>query len=318
MRVNLSGRSSAERCPLCREALEGTGGRLLPTTVCGGCGTRYHRACQEELGECATYGCPGIPPVRLARPEAAAGDPLRRLDRHARARLMRALERDEAMLGLECDEAMLGDLLTDVGLAGADPEPIFSLFGLRDPDDDVLDRLEDSGASERRRVLDAYSLTEEELDQLIARRHTRGRRAPRAGGTRAAPERAPAVERGAQWVVVHMVGAGLIAAIFAGAGGYAEGIAEAPLETAARYAAVGLGAGSAYGALVGCVVAVVGVRRRPLPEWLVPPLLLLTLFVPLFGGLLGGSLWLAPVLLAVTWPLLLRAGGLTRVIDANR
>ena len=43
-----------ERCPYCRDELEGAGDDLV---TCQGCGTSHHAACLEELGRCTILGC---------------------------------------------------------------------------------------------------------------------------------------------------------------------------------------------------------------------------------------------------------------------
>ncbi len=55
-------------CPLCRDSLQDVD---LDTTTCPACGTTYHGACFDELGErgCPTLGCGG------ARAEATASGP---------------------------------------------------------------------------------------------------------------------------------------------------------------------------------------------------------------------------------------------------
>jgi hypothetical protein len=60
-RVKIRGeRRQAAICPFCREAAQGLAGLECPD-----CGTRYHRACAEEMGGCATLGCRGAEIGRL-------------------------------------------------------------------------------------------------------------------------------------------------------------------------------------------------------------------------------------------------------------
>lgn len=43
-------------CPLCRVTFGGT----VQLYVCEGCNTQYHHDCADELGGCATLGCPRL------------------------------------------------------------------------------------------------------------------------------------------------------------------------------------------------------------------------------------------------------------------
>lgn len=78
LRVDRSERA-ALLCPFCRDTLEQREG-----TDCGGCSTRYHAACAEELASCAVLGCEGeiplpSPSIRVQPRRAGAASPLRDL-----------------------------------------------------------------------------------------------------------------------------------------------------------------------------------------------------------------------------------------------
>lgn len=70
-RVQVKERASEdERCPYCRDALEGD----LATSACEGCGLGAHVECWTALRRCPALGCgheaPDAPPGALPRPEA--------------------------------------------------------------------------------------------------------------------------------------------------------------------------------------------------------------------------------------------------------
>lgn len=52
---------AAHRCPYCHDLLEGEQ-QDDALVVCGGCGTRHHSACVDELGRCTVLGCTWTPP----------------------------------------------------------------------------------------------------------------------------------------------------------------------------------------------------------------------------------------------------------------
>ena len=47
------------RCAICQSAIAGDEARAQ----CPSCGAEYHLECWDELGGCATYGCPRVPAI---------------------------------------------------------------------------------------------------------------------------------------------------------------------------------------------------------------------------------------------------------------
>jgi hypothetical protein len=82
---------AGHRCPYCHDLLEGA----RPDddlVVCGGCGTRHHGACLDELGRCTVLGCGWISPTALELPHIEDARTVEDLRHVIRLRVARYLE----------------------------------------------------------------------------------------------------------------------------------------------------------------------------------------------------------------------------------
>lgn len=57
MDVQARRREATERCPYCRDVIDGAADLASELITCAGCGTQHHEACLAELGRCTVRGC---------------------------------------------------------------------------------------------------------------------------------------------------------------------------------------------------------------------------------------------------------------------
>jgi hypothetical protein len=107
-------RSKGARCPLCRVPfLQGESEDYR----CGGCEVRYHADCAEELGGCATLGCPrmGVAPSEATPADQSGAHRRRRMaeaasQRRRRRQNLRARHREELEEAGQRPALSVGDL----------------------------------------------------------------------------------------------------------------------------------------------------------------------------------------------------------------